>query len=285
MHFKVDGKSVNFIKIFYICGMPHFIDTHCHLDSTIKKLGLTDLEELRLTRFKEGLKYCVHVSCDPHSIERATGYLKHDWVYGAFGIHPHDAKFYDDALEQKLLIAHQHPKALAWGEMGLDYHYLYSPIEAQKEAFGRQIRTALPLGKPLVIHTREADDDTWELMKEYIPSTTAMHVHCFTSSHKLAENLLSYFPNLYIGFTGVITFKKTEILREVVKDVPLNRLLLETDSPYLAPEPYRGQVCDSGMIPFIAEEVAKIKMIDSTNVYQQILENSEALYGFSKVRS
>jgi len=153
----------------------------------------------------------------------------------------------------------QHPKSIAYGEIGLDYHdfgskYNYAKPDLQKTIFIQQIADALNLNKPMVIHTREAEKDTLLMMKERIPQNWKIHVHCFTDSWDLANELMSYYPQLYIGFTGVITFKNSNEIRNVVKNVPLNRLLVETDGPFMAPVPYRGGTAHPGHIPTIVKK-------------------------------
>lgn len=134
--------------------------------------------------------------------------------------------------EKKLLEVMKHPKTLAWGEIGLDYHkfegYNYAEPPLQKQIFKTQMEHAISLNKPIVIHTREAEEDTFQMMKEFIPRHWKLHVHCFTDSIQFAQQLIQEYPNLYIGFTGVITFKHSTKLEEIVKSVPIDRIVLET---------------------------------------------------------
>ncbi len=176
--------------------------------------------------------------------------------------------------------------------LGLDYHYTKSPQEVQKRVFARQLDVACGLGKPLVIHTRDAENDTLEILKDHVlDKTTPIHVHCFTSSKKLATDLLKTFSNLYLGFTGIVTFSSAKELHELVKEVivvpmnaneaqvPLNKILLETDGPFLAPVPFRGKIAHSGMIPYIAECIAKLKKVPVEQLYEQVRKNTEVVYG------
>jgi len=176
-----------------------------------------------------------------------------------------------------------HPKCVAWGEIGLDYHifpnHSYAPFDLQKKIFTSQMQHALRLRKPIVIHTREAEEDTLYMMKEYIPKDWPVHVHCFTDSKEFAIRLLQEYSHLYIGFTGVITFKTSQSLRDAVSAVPLNRLLLETDGPFMAPEPHRGKTCHPGHVPLIADKIASLHQISVENVYEQIRKNTEDMYG------
>jgi len=256
-----------------------YIDSHCHLDSILKKKGFTTYQDLQDNIYPENYEGCITISCDPHSIEPTLGLMKNKNVFGAFGIHPHDSKHYNSELELKIIDTLEHEKAVAWGEMGLDYHYDFSERPVQKEVFAQQMKMAVELKKCLIIHTREAEKDTFELMQKNLPQDHKIHVHCFTSSSGFAVKLLEQFSNLYIGFTGIITFKNSHELRKIVVNTPLERILLETDSPYLAPEPHRGKPCHSGYIPLIAEEIGRTKNIPLQEVYTQIRQNTRDMYG------
>lgn len=258
--------------------MP-YIDTHCHLDGILPKLGAADFAAFKARFLPPEFAGCITISCDPASIDPVLALLAAPEVYGAFGIHPHDAKAYDDALETRLRAAMTHPKAVAWGEIGLDYHYDSSPRETQREVFARQIRQGVSLGKPLIIHTREAEADTLEILEREAPREWRIHVHCFTSSPAMAESLLAKFPNLCLGLTGIVTFKNAQELQSVAKALPLDRLLLETDGPYLAPVPYRGQPAHPGHIPLIAAKIAELKGIGAEAVYGAARENTRRTYG------
>eukprot|EP01089_Gocevia_fonbrunei_P020449 TRINITY_DN7633_c0_g1_i2.p1 TRINITY_DN7633_c0_g1~~TRINITY_DN7633_c0_g1_i2.p1 ORF type:complete len:194 (+),score=29.73 TRINITY_DN7633_c0_g1_i2:41-583(+) len=173
-------------------------------------------------------------------------------------------------------------KVVAWGEIGLDYHYDLSDRETQKKVFSQQISKAIELKKPLVIHTREAEEDTYTIMKELVPKDWNIHIHCFTSSKPFAEKLLSEWDNLFIGFTGVITFGTAQNVRDVCKIVPLDRFLLETDGPYMAPTPFRGKTCHSGHIPYIAKKIAEVKEIPIEKVFEEALKNTKRMYGITQ---
>ncbi len=255
-----------------------YIDTHCHLDSILKRMKLPDFATLRTQHFPPEFEACVTISCDPHSIEPVLALLDNDDVYGAFGIHPHDAQHYTPEVETRIAQALRHPKCVAYGEIGLDYHYDFSPRDTQRENFAHQLRLGIETGKPLVIHTREAEDDTLTMLKDLVPRDWPMHVHCFTSSTSLAESLLAEFPNLCIGFTGIITFKNSGDLRETAHLVPLERMLVETDGPYLAPEPFRGQPAHPGHIPRILEKLAEVKGTTAEEVAAQTTANAKRLY-------
>jgi len=138
---------------------------------------------------------------------------------------------------------------------------------------------AIRLKKPIIIHTREAEKDTFDLMKQFIPKDWKIHVHCFTDSLNFCHQLLQEWENLYIGFTGIITFKNTQNIQGVVKEVPLDKLLLETDGPFMAPEPERGKVCHSGHIPLIVKRIAELKHMPVSQVYESARSNTTKMFG------
>ena len=149
----------------------------------------------------------------------------------------------------------------------------------QREAFAEQMRLATELGLPLIVHTREAETDTVAMMKEHLPADARVHVHCFTSSVGMAMELLRAFPNLCLGFTGVSTFKNGQDVRDTIKEVPLDRILLETDSPYMAPVPFRGQTCHPAMGERVAHAVAAVHEVDVEEVFARCRENTRRVYG------
>lgn len=256
-----------------------YIDTHCHLDSILAKLETPDYPNFRSKFLPGNFGGCITISCDPRSIGPTLALMRQEGVYGAFGIHPHDAQAYAPELEASLVEAMADGKTVAWGEIGLDYHYDFSPREIQRDVFARQIRKGVVLGKPLIIHTREAEEDTLSIMLAEVPKDWKVHVHCFTSSLAMAERLLKSFPNLCIGFTGIVTFKNALELQAVAKATPLDRILLETDGPYLAPVPHRGKPAHPGHIPLIAQKIAELKEVGLEEVYAAARENTRRIYG------
>jgi len=208
-------------------------------------------------------------------------FLQYDKVFAAFGIHPHYATVYTDEIENQIIESFKKfpEKSLAWGECGLDFHYNNSPPDVQKQIFTRQVIKAVEINKPIIVHTREADDDTLRILQENVPRHWRIHVHCFTGSTVFAQKLLDAYPNLFIGFTGVITFKNSQDIRESVKIVPLERLLLETDGPFMAPIPYRGKVAHSGHIPLVAQMIAEVKNVSVETVFEAARANTKKMYG------
>lgn len=272
---------------------PKFVDTHIHLDYIMDRMEkpLEELPSVFETHFKATplvkgkaiessgeWEACVHITCDPVTFDAAEKLIKLDPVFVGAGVHPHHAKDYTDEVEERLLAFHKNSKVRAWGEMGLDYHYNQSPPDVQREVFARQLRTAVSIGKPMIIHTREAEDDTFAIMTANVPADWKIHIHCFTSSLEFAQKLMKHFPNLVIGFTGVITFGNAQDVQNVVANVPIERIILETDGPFLAPTPFRGMPATSGMISKIADKIATIKSVPVADVYRHARENTTKIY-------
>lgn len=273
---------------------PTYVDTHIHLDYIMDRMEkpLSEFGSLLDTHFRSAplvkgkavelsgsWEACVHITCDPVTFANARTLIEHDNIYVGAGVHPHHAKDYTDEVEEALKSLHKLEKVKAWGEMGLDYHYNQSPPDIQKQVFARQLQCAVELGKPLIIHTREAEDDTLRILTEHVPSDWNIHIHCFTSSLTFAQQLMQHFPNLVLGFTGVITFGNAKDVQNVVSNTPLERMVLETDGPFLAPTPFRGLPATSGMIPKIADKIAEIKSVDVAEVYRHARANTKRIYG------
>jgi TatD DNase family protein len=222
--------------------MTQFIDSHCHIDGP----EYDDDREAVTDRAREaGVTTMLNVGTgDPTSgaFERAVELAEHNEnIYAAIGVHPHDAKLFDDAAETRLTdLVKQSSKVIAWGEIGLDYHYDHSPRDVQLEVFRRQLRIARSLDLPVVIHSREADDDTINILRDELSGHRRAGVlHCFGGSLQMARDAIDL--GFYISFAGNLTFKKAEDLRDIARQLPLDRLLIETDCPYLTPVPYRGK--------------------------------------------
>jgi TatD DNase family protein len=276
-----------------ITSYKKFIDSHCHLLSILNDksfnmkpkqyMEFESIMEKCATSLDGEFNACVNVSCEGFDIKENLEFLEFEKVYGAFGVHPHQASHYSDEMEAELFKANSHIKSVAWGECGLDYFYNNSEKEVQKKVFKRQLECAVELKKPVVIHSRDAAEDTFDILSDVLPRDHKIHLHCFTYDSKVGlefvSKLLNHFENCFIGFTGVITFKKSDGLREVCASVPIERMLLETDSPYMAPGKFRGKVCHPGMIPVIAKQVADLHKVEIDHVYQTTTNNCKFLYG------
>lgn len=219
-----------------------FVDSHCHIDGAEYD---ADREEVIRRARDAGVTTMLNVGTgDPHSgaFERAVELAeKHTDIYAAVGVHPHDAKLFTDQAEQRLLdLVKQSRQVIAWGEIGLDYHYDHSPRDVQRKVFERQLRLARLLELPVVIHSREANDDTIAILREEMAGYERGGVlHCFGGSLEMATSAIDL--GFFISFAGNLTFKKAEDLRSIARQLPLDRLLIETDCPYLTPVPFRGE--------------------------------------------
>jgi len=251
-------------------------DSHAHYDDD--KFD-EDREEIFASLKSCGVCGVVDVGCNPVSSTNAVALSRaYDFVYAAAGYHPHEAgEFTEKGWEQiKRLL--ELPKTVALGEIGLDYHYDFSPREVQREVFDLQLGYAEEQNVPVIIHSREATQDTLELLKKH-PGVTGV-VHCFSGSAETAKELVKM--GYYIGFTGSVTFKNARKVAEACAAVPLDRLLLETDCPYMAPVPFRGKRCDSTMIAKTAEKAAELHDISPQEIIDIARENTIRLFRLEK---
>ena len=252
--------------------MTSFIDTHCHLD----KLETNPEESVEEAK-QEGVKTMVTISVDEESFDFVSKAVKQfKDVYGTVGIHPHDASEFSPKLEKSIRkMALDQDKLIAIGETGLDYHYMNSSSEDQQLAFRKQLRIAVEVNLPVVLHSREAETDTIDILKE-IPVPALGVAHSFTSSLMMAKTLIDM--GWYLGINGIVTFKNAEDLREIVRWIPMDRLLLETDSPFLAPIPFRGNPNKPAHIPIIASFVAELRNITIEHLAEKTSENAQRLF-------
>jgi len=232
------------------------VDSHCHLDFPDFQ---GKLPELLAAMAAEGVDYAL---CAGVSLERFPDILAiaeaHAGIFAAVGVHP-DGEEGEEPSEQRLMDLAAHPKVVAIGETGLDYYRLQGDLEWQRERFRTHIRAAKKVGKPLIIHTRSAADDTLAVLKEESAEAVGGVFHCFTENAAVAQAALDM--GFYISLSGIVTFKNAVDLKEIAKMVPLERLLVETDSPYLAPVPHRGKLNQPAFVRHVAEEIASLRNI------------------------
>jgi TatD DNase family protein len=251
-----------------------FTDSHAHIDGPEFD---ADRDAVIERAHAAGVTTILNVGTgDPHSgaFERAVELgRKHPSLYTAIGVHPHDARFYDDAAEQKTKqLIEAGERVVAWGEIGLDFHYDNSPRAVQVEVFKRQLRAARECDLPVIIHTREAESETIEILRsDYSGAPPRGVFHCFSGSRELAEQALAL--DFMISFSGIVTFRKAEDLREVAKHVPLDRLLVETDCPFLAPVPYRGKRNEPAYVVEVARCIAELRGVEVEEVARVTTEN------------
>ncbi len=288
-----------------------FVDSHCHIDGAEYD---ADREEVIARARDAGVGTMLNVGTgDPHSgaLERAVELAEsHTNIYAAVGVHPHDAKLFTDRAEQRLLdLVKQSQRVIAWGEIGLDYHYDHSPRDVQREVFRRQLRLARLLELPVIIHSREANDDTIAILREEVfggrggrgprrgspagglvspvhhaqdaRATTKLNewgvLHCFGGSLEMAGSAIEL--GFFISFAGNLTFKKAEDLRDVARRLPLDRLLIETDCPYLTPVPFRGKRNEPARVVETARCLAELHGQEFGEIGRITSENFARLFG------
>ncbi|XP_049500545.1 putative deoxyribonuclease TATDN2 [Panthera uncia] len=269
-------------------GSLGFIDTHCHLDLLFSKMSFQGsfkkFTETYSQSFPKEFQGCISDFCDPRTLKDGMweDLLKEDLVWGAFGCHPHFARYYNETQERNILQALRHPRAVALGEVGLDYSYkCTTPVQQQQKVFERQLQLAVSLNKPLVIHCREADQDLLAIMKRYVPPDYKIHRHCFTGSYLLVEPLLKYFPNMSVGFTAVLTYSSAWETRDALTHIPLDRIVVETDAPYFLPRGVPKSLCQyahPGLALYTVREIARIKGQPLTQILAALRENTNYIY-------
>lgn len=247
-------------------------DSHAHYDD---ERFNDDREELIASFPEQGVMKVLNVGSDQISIKKVLEYVdKYPSFYGAVGIHPSETDKLKDGYLETLRKAATHDKIVAIGEIGLDYYYDEPEEYIQKKWFHLQLDLCEETGLPVIIHSRDACQDTLEILKQRKNITGV--IHCFSYTKETAEEYLKM--GYYFGIGGVVTFKNAKKLKEAVEYIPMDRILLETDCPYLAPEPFRGQRNSSVMIPYIIEEIARIKNLDPKEVEDAAWENTHRLF-------
>jgi len=245
-----------------------FVDSHCHLDFPDLANNLDNLlMNMQTSQVTHAL--CVGVNLEHFPRVRALAEL-HQNLFASVGVHPDYEDTEEPGVEQLLKLA-DHPKVVALGETGLDYFRLKGDLEWQRERFRCHIRAARECGKPLIIHTRAAAEDTLRIMKEEGADKAGGVMHCFTESWEIAQRALDL--NFYISFSGIVTFKNAAIIKEVARKVPVDRMLIETDSPYLAPVPHRGETNQPAFVRHVAEEIARLCETDIADVAAMTTRN------------
>jgi TatD DNase family protein len=257
------------------------IDSHAHLDTPAFD---ADRDEVIARAQAAGVELFLEIAgSDVAEGSLAKGIAlaeQHEFIYAAVGLHPHEASIYDEALEQQLLLLMQHPKVIGWGEIGLDYYYDHSPREVQRQVFRRQLELARHAHKPVIIHTRDAEDETIQMLREtwfeHGGSAFGGIIHCFTGTQKLADAALAM--GIHLSFSGVVTFKNADELRAVAESVPLDKLLVETDCPYLAPVPYRGKRNEPAFVKETAAFLANLRAISFEEMAELTSTNFKRLF-------
>lgn len=252
-------------------GFPLF-ETHCHLDY----LKSEPLTEILSKCSKSHVEKIITISVDKDNLDSVLELsLNHDSVYCSQGVHPHESKDFDQSVKEKIIAnVKKSEKVVAIGEIGLDFYYNHSPHKTQIQIFEEQLQLSLDLGLPVIIHTRDAEVQTKEILENF-PRIKGV-VHSYTSSVELASYLID--RGLFIGFNGIISFKNAQNVRDVLKITPIESILLETDSPFLTPTPHRGRENCPYLLPFVAYSMMNILNIPAHELLPQIYQNSVKLF-------
>ena len=258
-----------------------FIDSHCHINFPELAARLPQIFD---KMSENQVSHALCVSCDlpdfPGVLQLAE---QHENVYASVGVHPDYEDTPEPSVDELIRLA-QHPKIVAIGETGLDYYRLTGDLEWQRERFRTHIRASRASGKPLIIHTRAASEDTIRIMREEGAGSDAGGaagvMHCFTESLEVAQAAMAM--GFYISFSGIVTFKSAKELQEVARAVPLEKMLIETDSPYLAPVPFRGKMNEPGLVRHVAEFLATLKGVPVETIAQQTTDNFFSLFKIAR---
>ncbi|MCH8208780.1 MAG: YchF/TatD family DNA exonuclease [Nitrospinae bacterium] len=256
------------------------IDTHAHIDMEDYD---HDRHEVVQRALESGVQYIINIGCDIESCHRSVELTeRYEFIYAAAGIHPHDVKSINGTTYDELRSLLAHPKVIALGETGLDFYKNYSPRDVQLTHFRKQVELARELDKPLIIHSRDAKDDTTGILSDYYedPNGKAGIFHCFSGDQEMADRALAM--GFYISFSGVVTFKNAEALRAVAKTIPADRLFAETDCPYLSPVPMRGKRNEPAYVNHTAEKLAEIRGVSIEDLERTTALNFFELFGIGE---
>lgn len=254
--------------------MVRITETHCHLDY----LKAQPLEETLRLAAEVGVERLITIGVDPENIDKVITIAEaHAPVYFSQGIHPHDSKDAGETEWKKIRERAAHPKMVAVGEIGLDYYYNNSLPEIQKQAFRQQLEIAVAVNKPIIIHSRDADDDMMAFLEEFGPRLKRKGVvHSFSSGLALAQKALDC--GFYLGFNGMITFPKAENVRDAVRLCPIERILVETDSPFLTPVPHRGKENAPHQLPHVLAKLAELKKVSVEKMAEVTWQNAQQVF-------
>jgi len=256
-------------------GVMELFDSHAHYDD---KRFAEDYQEVILNAFNSGVKRIINAGSDIDTSKRSIELAeKFNFIYAAAGVHPHEAEKLNDASFNELKKLCSHKKVVAIGEIGLDYYYDNSPRDVQRYWFEKQIELGKQLDLPLIIHNRDSHEDMMNIIRSHSPYAKAGVLHCFTGSWEMAKELINL--GFYISFGGPITFKNANKAIEIIKKIPEERILIETDCPYLTPEPFRGRRNDSSYVRLVAEKIAEIRGFSLDEAANITSRNTMRLFG------
>ena len=254
------------------------VDAHCHLRGSHQEKD--NLKAILGRARSAGVAGIIAVGTDLEESREVLSLVKDNAnIQASLGVHPHEAKSWDSTTEELLAALLSDPNVRFVGETGLDWHYHFSPQETQETVFRAQIRLARQVGKPLMIHTREAGEDTLRVLREEGAEQVGGIIHCFSEDQAFAVQALNL--GFYLSFSGILTFKKAEAVQAVAAWAPADRILVETDSPYLAPVPFRGKANEPAYVKFVAEQLAALRGLSFSQVAELTTCNLEALCGWA----
>lgn len=265
-------------------AIPHLgspmTETHCHLDY----LDQDDLQKELDAARDVGVERIITISVSPGNLDTVRGIAAMaPHIHCTQGIHPHEAEGFDEGVAQQIIAGAGDPKVVAIGEIGLDYYYDHADRQVQRDVFARQLGIAADLDLPVVIHSREADDDMQAILREHLSVLNRRGViHSFSSGMELADFAIE--AGFMLGYNGMVTFKAADNVREAVLRTPVERILLETDSPYLTPVPYRGTTNAPRFLPFVAEKIAELKALPIPELLDHCTRNTQQLFFSSRDR-
>ncbi|SJZ75591.1 TatD family hydrolase [Selenihalanaerobacter shriftii] len=253
------------------------VDTHAHID--FPKFD-QDRQQVIKRAKESNLKYIINVGADEESSRRSVDLAnEEEMIYAVVGVHPHEAKTVADKTYQQLKEWSTKDKVVAIGETGLDYHYDNSPRQVQREVFRKHIQLAKEVDLPLVIHSREAEEETMKILIKEDAHEVGGVIHCFGGDLEMAQQAIE--NNFYIAVGGVLTFNNAHQLRRVIKQIPLDRLLIETDAPYLTPAPNRGKRNEPAYVEYVAEKLAELLPYSIEKIEKTTTKNAEGLFNIS----
>jgi len=252
------------------------VDSHCHLDYDIL---YNDLKSVVKRASQNNVNLLLTICTTLESFNKIKFIVdKYPNIYGTFGIHPHESKnFLSMNFDLIIKYKNEHKKIIGIGETGLDYHYNYSDKSVQKKIFIEHIKAAKKLDIPLIVHTRKAETDTFDILKEYMKDNKLkVIIHCFSGSRSFAKKLINI--GCYLSISGIITFKNSEELEEAVSFIPVDKLLVETDSPYLSPAPNRGKSNEPSFLTYVIDKLSEIKKMDKNIIASNTTNNFKKLF-------
>jgi len=253
------------------------IDSHCHLDQLDLTAYNGNLDAAINAAKVKGVEHILNVCIDMENFPAVLSIAEqYDHVTASVGLHPNEQGGHDPSIDELVKLA-THEKVVAIGETGLDYYRSEGAVEWQRERFRRHIAAAKQLKKPLIIHTRQAREDTIKIMQEEKVADIGGVMHCFSETWEMAQQAIEL--GFYISFSGIVTFKNARELHEVAIKTPLENMLIETDAPYLAPVPYRGKSNEPAYVHYVAERIAELKQVPYEKVAQQTTDNFYQLFG------